>query len=261
MKKIKFTKMVGTGNDFVVIFGKPSVNLPKLAKSICDRKFGVGADGLLILEKCRPADLKMRIFNVDGSEAQMCGNGARCAAFASGRSKVRLLTNAGMINAEVGGQQVKVQLTPPQGIKLDIPLMVNNRLLKVNFVNTGVPHVVIFVSGIDEIAVKHLGQLIRNHREFLPRGTNVNFVQELGRNFIRTRTYERGVEEETLACGTGSTAAALIFALKNNLNGPVKVQTQSGQRLKISFQKEGDEFKSVWLEGAVAVVYKGEYYV
>jgi diaminopimelate epimerase len=261
MKKINFTKMVGTGNDFIVIDKKPAGNLAKLAKTLCDRKFGIGADGVLLLDKCRQADLRMRIFNADGSEAEMCGNGARCAAFFSGKPKARLLTLAGEINTEVHGKQVKVQLTAAQDIKLDIPLLVNGRLLKVNFINTGVPHVVIFVSGIDNIGVKYLGGIIRNHKKFLPRGTNVNFVEVKGKNLIQIRTYERGVEDETLACGTGSTAAALIFALKNNLEDVIKVQTQSGQILKISFQKEAGEFRKVWLEGSVRIVYKGEYYV
>jgi len=261
MKKIKFTKMVGSGNDFVVISGKPSGSLPRLAKTLCDRKFGIGADGLLLLDKCRNADLRMRIFNADGSEAEMCGNGARCAAFFSGKLKARLLTLAGVINTEVCGTQVKVQLPAPQDIKLDIPLVVNDRLLKVNFINTGVPHVVIFVNGIDSLEVKLLGQIIRYHQKFLPRGTNVNFVEEKGKNLIRIRTYERGVEDETLACGTGSTAAALIFALKNDLDNSIQVQTQSGQILKISFQKECGEFKKAWLEGSVRIVYKGEYHV
>ena len=203
----------------------------------------------------------MRIFNADGSEAEMCGNGARCAAFLSGKPKASLLTLAGIIETEVRGNQVKVQLTVPQNIRLDIPLIIDGKLLKINFINTGVPHVVIFVNEIDSVQVKELGQMIRHHQEFLPRGTNVNFVEEKGKHLIRIRTYERGVEDETLACGTGSTAAALIFALKNNLNNLIKVQTQSGQILKISFQKEAGEFKKVWLAGSVKLVYKGECYV
>lgn len=191
----------------------------------------------------------------------MCGNGARCAAYCSGKTKVRLLTQAGIINAQVSGRQVKVELTPARDIRLDIPLSLNRRILKVNFINTGVPHAVIFVSGIDGIAVKQLGQAIRRHAAFQPRGTNVNFVEEKGAQLVRVRTYERGVEDETLACGTGSTAAALIFALKKGLDGLVKVQTQSGQILKISFIREGREFRQVWLEGEVEKVYKGEYYV
>ncbi|MDD5130243.1 MAG: diaminopimelate epimerase [Candidatus Omnitrophica bacterium] len=261
MKKLKFTKMVGSGNDFVVITDKLSGNLPELVRALCDRKFGAGADGVLLLSKCKGADLKMRIFNADGSEAEMCGNGARCAAYFNGKPKARLLTLAGVIDTQVRGNQVKVQLTTPKDIKLDIPLMTSDRLMKVNFINTGVPHAVIFVNGIEGINVKHIGYSIRNHKAFSPRGTNVNFVEEIGENTIRVRTYERGVEDETLACGTGSTASALIFALKNNLDGLIKVQTQGGEILKISFQKESGGFKKVWLEGAVRIVYKGEYYV
>jgi diaminopimelate epimerase len=261
MRKLKFTKMVGSGNDFIIIEGKPSGNLAKLVKTLCDRKFGVGADGVLLLDKCKSADLSMRIFNADGSEPEMCGNGARCAAFFYGKAKARLQTVAGIINTEVYGNRVKIQLTAPKDIKLNIPLLENGRLFKVNFINTGVPHVVIFVNGIDALNVKHIGCSIRNYREFSPRGTNVNFVEERGGDLIRIRTYERGVEDETLACGTGSTAAALIFALKSNLNNLVKVQTQSGEILKIYFQKQNGGFSDVWLEGMVKIVYKGECYV
>lgn len=261
MKKLKFTKMVGSGNDFIIIEGKPAGNLSGLAKTLCDRKFGIGADGLLLLNKREDINLSMRIFNSDGSEAEMCGNGARCAAFFSGRPKIRLYTAAGIINAEVHGAQVKIQLTAPNDIKLDIPLIVNKRSLKVNFINTGVPHVVIFVSGINGIDLKHLGRSIRSHQKFSPRGANVNFVEEKEKNLIQVRTYERGVEDETLACGTGITAAALIFALKNNLDNLIKVKTQSGEILKVSFQREDSEFIKVWLEGSVRIVYKGEYYV
>ncbi len=253
--------MVGSGNDFIVISGRPSGNLSKLARTLCDRKFAIGADGLLILEKCRNADLRMRIFNADGSEAEMCGNGARCAAFFHGRPQTTLLTDAGVINAQVDGMRVKIQLTAPRQIKLDLPLKLSDRLLKVNFINTGVPHVVVFVSGIEKIDVKHLGRLIRNHVRFAPSGTNVNFVEEKGKDFIQIRTYERGVEDETLACGTGSTAAALILALKNNSENLIKVKTQSGEILKVYFYKVAGDFKKVWLEGSVRIVYKGEYYV
>lgn len=261
MKRLKFAKMVGSGNDFIIIEGKPAGNLSGLAKTLCDRKFGIGADGLLLLNKRKDANLSMRIFNADGSEAEMCGNGARCAAFFSGRPKISLHTAAGIINAQVLAGQVKIQLTAPKDIKLDIPLIVNKRSLKVNFINTGVAHVVIFVNGIDSLDLKHIGRSIRNHQKFSPRGTNVNFVEEKDKNLIRIRTYERGVEDETLACGTGSTAAALIFALKNNLDNLIKVKTQSGEILKVTFQKENGEFIKVWLEGSVRIVYKGEYYV
>lgn len=261
MKKLEFTKMVASGNDFIVIKDKPAGNLSTLAKSLCDRKFGIGADGLLLLQKSRKADLGMRIFNADGSEAEMCGNGARCVALLSSKRKAKILTVAGVVNTEVSANLVKIQITAPKDIKLDIPLNVSGRSIRVNFINTGVPHVVIFVNGIDGINVSQIGLAIRNHIKFSPKGTNVNFVEVKGPNTIRIRTYERGVEDETLACGTGSTASVLIFALKNNLNDLVKVKTQSGEILKVYFQKTGSKFSNVWLEGSAKIVYKGEYYV
>jgi len=261
MKKIHFTKMVASGNDFIVIDQRLTGNLRALAKRLCDKKFGIGADGLLLLNKANRAGLNMRIFNADGSEAEMCGNGARCAALFRGRRKGKILTQAGVINTKLSGTLVKIQLTSPKGIKLDIPLEVNGRAMKVNFINTGVPHTVIFVSGVDNIDVVGIGRSIRYHLKFAPGGTNVNFVEVIANDLIRIRTYERGVEDETLACGTGSAAAALVFALKNNSAGMVKVKTQSGEILKVYFKKDKNKFDNVWLQGSVKIVYKGEYYV
>jgi len=255
--KIKFIKMVAAGNDFVVIDKKPAGNLSALAKVLCDRKFGIGADGVLLIGKAKNADLNMRIFNADGSEAEMCGNGARCIALISGEKKAAMLTPAGLINAQVSGNQVKIQLTDPKKIKLDIPIKVNGRLIKVNFINTGVPHVVVFVRGLDKIDVDGIGRMIRRHDRFSPDGTNVNFVEVKKDNLIRVRTYERGVEGETLACGTGCAASGIIFALKNNLNNLVKVKTQSGETLKVYFNKIQGKFKNVWLEGSAKIVYRG----
>jgi diaminopimelate epimerase len=261
MKRVEFIKMVASGNDFIVIDKKPAGNLSVLARTLCDRKFGIGADGLLLIGKTKNANLHMRILNADGSEAEMCGNGARCAALFSGKKKAKMLTLAGVINAQVCGSLVKIQLTDPKAIKLDIPLIVNGRLIKVNFINTGVPHVVVFVDGLDEIDVTGIGRTIRRHARFSSAGTNVNFVEVKNGNLIRIRTYERGVEDETLACGTGSAAAGLIFALRSNLDNLVKVQTQSGEILKVYFNKSQGKFKNVWLEGSAKIVYKGEYYV
>ncbi len=270
MKKIQFTKMVASGNDFVVV---KEAEIPKsenprnLSRNICNRKFGAGADGLLLIGKSRKADIRMRIFNADGSEAEMCGNGARCAAlFAflnSGRrsGKISIETLAGVIKSKVDNDNVKINLTRPKGLKLNLPLKVNNRLLRVNFINTGVPHVVIFVSGLEGIEVENIGRAIRYHKEFSPAGTNVNFVEALGEDRIKIRTYERGVEGETLACGTGSTASALIFALKNCKSGLVKVNTESKEVLKVYFQRNKNSFEEVWLEGKAKIVYKGEYNV
>ncbi|MDD5116693.1 MAG: diaminopimelate epimerase [Candidatus Omnitrophica bacterium] len=261
MPRIGFTKMVASGNDFVVIDKKPSGSLVVLARRLCDRKFGAGADGLLLLGKSGKPDLSMRIINADGSEAEMCGNGARCAALFSGKKNIRISTLAGLINARVSGKQVKIQLTDPKRVKLDIPINICGRQVRVNFINTGVPHAVIFVEGLDALNVDGIGRLVRMHPRFSPAGTNVDFVEVTARDSISVRTFERGVEGETLACGTGSTASALIFAIKNDLNNLVKVKTRSGESLKIYFNRQGLEFGDVWLEGGARFVYKGEYYV
>jgi diaminopimelate epimerase len=270
MGKINFTKMVASGNDFVIAEIKNQKSKIKkfsaLAKKICNRKFGIGADGLLILSKSKVSDIRMRIFNADGSEAEMCGNGARCVGLfkSEGRSqkaRVRIETKAGIIDSQVRGDNVKIKLTRPKGIRLGIPIMVGTRLLKVNFINTGVPHTVIFVEGLDKIDVVNLGRMVRFHKNFTPKGTNVDFVEVLGKNLIGIRTYERGVEDETLACGTGAVASALICALKTKTGNKIRVLTKGGEVLTVYFRKQADRFKDVWLEGQARIVYKGEYYV
>jgi len=265
MKSIKFTKMVASGNDFVILESRKvakSQSHRLLAKKICDRKYGIGADGLLILEKSKIADVKMRIFNADGSEAEMCGNGARCVAYFKSqghkgtRSQVKIETKAGVIESEIKADNVKIKLTDPKNIKLDIPIRVNNRNLKVNFIDTGVPHVVIFVEGLDKMNVDEIGRTIRFHKKFAPRGTNVDFVEALGKSLIEIRTYERGVEDETLACGTGSVAAALVFSLKTEASNTINVRTKSGETLNVYFKKSAMAFEDIWLEGKAGIVYK-----
>jgi len=253
--------MVASGNDFVVIGCKVAGNLSLLARKVCDRKFGIGADGLLVLDKSRVADVRMRIFNADGSEAEMCGNGARCAAMFTGPKVKSLETMAGLIGVKVNGDKVGVNLTKPHGLQLDIPIIVEGRALGVNFINTGVPHAVIFASGLKDIEITAIARPIRYHKHFSPRGTNVDFVEVLGKSAIMVRTYERGVEDETLACGTGSAASALIFAIKSGVRDKIMVHTRGGEVLRVSFKREGLNFNEVWLEGKAQVVYKGVYYV
>ena len=284
-KKIRFAKLVAAGNDFVLIDNRvcritSSAQLRDLARKMCDRKFGAGADGLLVLEKSKVADLKMRVFNADGSEAQMCGNGARCFAYyLSGGEKAGkdfflvLETIAGIVNARVNADNVRINITQPMNLKLDVPLKVSGRAIKVNFINTGVPHAVIFVEGLEQIDVQGLGREIRRHRYFSPAGTNVNFVEVLRADSLKIRTYERGVEDETLACGTGSIAAALVASVKaaGKIN-KINVRTAGGEILKVyftpldskhltEFTRTGLGFKDVWLEGKAGLVYRGEYYV
>jgi diaminopimelate epimerase len=273
-KMIKFNKLEGAGNDFVLIDNRiykisSTRLLQTLARKMCDRKLGAGADGLLVLERSRVADVRMRIINADGSEAEMCGNGARCFAYNFARKNkalknlsLALETKAGIVKARVFKDNVKINITRPKDLKLDIPLKVSNRVIKVNFINTGVPHAIIFVQGLNKIDVQNLGCEIRNHDYFAPSGTNVNFVEVLNRHSVRIRTFERGVEGETLACGTGSAAAALITSIKMDKNvNKINVHTAGGEILKVSFNRSGDSFSDVWLEGRARLVYRGEYYV
>jgi diaminopimelate epimerase len=267
-KKVEFTKMVAAGNDFVIIENSchlSAVSGQLLARKICDRKYGIGADGLLFLEKSKITDVKMRIFNPDGSEAEMCGNGARCAALYSAREerKISIETKAGIIESRVDGNNIKIKLTEPKDIKLDISLKLNKRKFKANFVDLGVPHAVIFVEGLDGIQVSEIGRAIRNHKKFAPRGANVDFVEVLSDNSIKIRTYERGVEDETFACGTGSVASALLYALRSTLcaNHKINVHTKSGEILRVYFRKTKTGFRDIWLEGKAKIVYKGVYYV
>jgi diaminopimelate epimerase len=266
MRKINFTKMIASGNDFVIISSLERSFIPnqKNIQKICERKFGVGADGLLLLGKSKKAQVRMRIFNSDGSEAEMCGNGARCATLylenqkAKNHGKISLETKAGIIRAQVNGKKVRINLTDPKDLLLDIPLQINQRQLKINFINTGVPHAVIFAEGLDEIDVVKLGRLIRYHRKFAPRGTNVNFVEVFSNQAIKIRTYERGVEEETLACGTGAVAAALIFSRKFKSGNKIQVHTKSKEVLTVYFQEKNHRLSDIWLEGKARLVFRGQ---
>ena len=275
--KIEFYKLQASGNDFILFDnskGKSKANsafYKKFAKKHCSRKLGIGADGVLVIESSKKADFKMRIFNVDGSEAEMCGNGARCvglwAFLAKGKKNVKFDTKAGLIEAKVKGKGnssvVKIKISAPSGLKIDLPLKVSRRKIKVNFVNTGVPHVVIFVQGLEKIDVDKIGREVRFHKQFKPAGANVNFVEIKGKNSLAVRTYERGVEAETLACGTGSLASAVVSYFK--LNPRVKqkkaisfsVSTKSKDILKVTFDLL-NKVSNVWLEGEAYLVYKGE---
>ena len=265
MKYVEFSKMSGAGNDFVVIDNRSNVlkkDLAKLAVKLSDRKYSIGADGLILLEKSKKADLKMRIFNSDGSEAEMCGNGVRCLAKFSADQKITgpklsIETLAGIIYAEVREGVVRAKMMNPKDFKPKFQVGVNGHSEELNFINTGVPHAVKFVRSVAECDVAGLGRTIRHHKHFAPRGTNVNFVALKTGNAIDIRTYERGVEDETLACGTGSTAGALVAAAVKNLKSPVRVYTRGGEILKIYFSKDKTGFREVYLEGRIEKKFEG----
>ena len=270
MKAIEFTKAVATGNDFVIIDrfssgSKAGEDFSGLARELCLRRGSVGADGLLVVEASKRYDLKMRIFNPDGSEVAMCGNGSRCVALYARRTglikkdAIMIETGAGLIKAAVRqGDIVKVRLTDPKDIKWNFCLTIHKCPYKVSFANTGVPHVVHFVDDIENIDVRAIGESIRYHKEFSPHGTNVDFVQIVDKHTIKVRTYERGVEDETHACGTGVVASAVIAAEADKLESPITVETKGGELLRVYFDLIDGHFKNVYLEGRVKLVYKGK---
>lgn len=263
-QQLTFHKMEASGNDFIVVDNRLKLvkDATAFAKKICVPHTGVGADGLLLLESSRKADFKMRIVNSDGSEAEACGNGFRCIALYA-HTMLKLPTQfkfeslAGLIEARIQKNNVKVKMVKPTGYKEGQIEVLQNRL-HYFFLNTGVPHVVIFVQGLRKVDVQELGRAIRNHASFKPKGTNVNFVEVTGKKSIHVRTYERGVEQETLACGTGSTAAAIVSALMGYTTAPVSVKTSGGELLTIDFKIAGKDVKSAYLEGEARFVYEGK---
>ena len=274
MRKLPFIKMNGAGNDFVVLDNRNGQTvLDALAVvRLCDRHRGVGADGVLVVEAPAPrpsADFRMRYYNADGGEAEMCGNGARCfaryAARLSGANPdlVTFQTMAGLIRARLDGEKVRLDMSvPTDGARLGaLALDGGSTFPEGYFLNTGVPHVVVPVQDVETVDVDPLGRSIRYHDRFAPRGTNANFIERVSPTEIILRTYERGVEGETLACGTGATASALIHAELNEVDGAgtVEVRVRSGDTLHIGFTRTGPlTFENVTLAGPADFVFGGE---
>lgn len=265
--KLFFTKMSGAGNDFVVFDNRDGrVSLfPERIARLCHRQFGIGADGLLAVELGeRGADFRMRYYNSDGSEAEMCGNGARCFArfvrqfLPPNASEVSFLTQAGVIRARYVENGIAITLTPPRELALARSVSLQQGKTEIHCVNTGVPHAVLFVDNIDHASVAALGREVRYHEAFAPKGTNVNFVQVTGPDTIRVRTYERGVEAETLACGTGVTASAILAHWVKEVKTPVRVRVQSGDELRVQFEGGIQNIHNVILQGPAQIVFTGD---
>jgi diaminopimelate epimerase len=263
---IEFFKMSGSGNDFILIDNRdgtlPVANVTDFVQRVCERKTSVGADGLILIERSDRVDFRWRFFNADGSEVDMCGNGGRCAArfaYLKGIAGTTMSfeTGAGIIDAEVKDDTVKLRLTNPHSLQIDETIDDDGRSINVCSINTGVPHVVHYTGDLDAFDVFNTGRRIRYHERYAPAGTNANFVTVTDRHALRIRTYERGVEDETLACGTGSVAAALISSWKGWVEAPVAVTVKSGEILTIYFDKTRTGFEKVYLEGKAAVVYEG----
>lgn len=260
--ELEFWKYHGTGNDFILLKGESIASILQNdhIRFLCDRHFGVGADGLIIISEDSSSDFRMRYFNSDGNESTLCGNGGRCAvAFTDFLSYKK---------------QTKYQFTAADGLHEAVILDMNDTetivSLKMNdvkkismtsaglFLDTGSPHLVRFQEDINSVDLKSEGKRWRNDDLFKPGGTNVNFVEEHP-SFLKVRSYERGVEDETLSCGTGVTASVLSYAEKHMLSeGIVDVLTKGG-KLKVGFKKNDEGFSDIWLTGAATQVFAGKF--
>jgi diaminopimelate epimerase len=267
MKPIPFYKMSGAGNDFIIIDNRQQIvsdaNLAGFISKVCRRKMSAGADGLILVEASDRCDFRWRFFNSDGSPAEMCGNGARCAArfaYVNGIAGHALTfeTEAGVVSAQIDGDRVKVKMPDPRDLKLSYPLELSGGSLDISSINTGVPHVVVMVAQIDDVDAVALGRGIRFHKVFAPSGTNANFVSRRTGNEIQIRTYERGVEDETLACGTGAIAGAIVAACQFKMSSPIDVKTRSGEYLRIYFDAKDGQFDRIYMEGDARIIYIGE---
>lgn len=265
--EIDFTKMHGAGNDFVMIEnlqGVIELSREQIA-TLCDRRFGIGADGLILLSP--PAndqvDATMVYYNADGGRVDMCGNGARCfTSFAlrnnvGSETSLRFMTDAGPMNATVAKEQFTINMTPVKDLKRDQTLSTANQEYAYEFMNTGVEHFVTFVEDVSSIDIRQEGSAVRYHDNFAPKGTNANFAEFLEDGTIQVRTYERGVEDETLACGTGVTAVAIAACLKGLASQPVSVLVAGGDILKVTFEQNDEKLEKVTLTGPAKVAYQG----
>lgn len=262
---LNFTKMNGAGNDFVMVDNRQlahALTRDQIAR-LCDRHRGVGADGLIAVEPAENGeDFRMRYYNADGGEAEMCGNGARCFArfasrIASKDGAISFETMAGVVGAELLGENVRLKMSQPKDLAIGKELPVHGEQLTVHFVNTGVPHAVVVVEDTNQVDVVRTGAALRYHDHFSPKGTNANFIDVQGPRLLAIRTYERGVEGETLACGTGVCAAALIHSALTGAASPVEVRVKGGETLSVGFTKTGDTFTDVTLTGPADFVFDG----
>ncbi len=272
--RIPFKKMTGAGNDFVLIDNRKrdlQIDWPAVTPSICDRRYGIGADGLLVIEPSSKADFTMLYFNADGSFGGMCGNGGRCAALfmseALGRAEVKFEALDHIYQARTIGSTVVLSMKDPYDLRLDRSLSLDAVTVGYHFVNTGAPHVVVYEDALPESVrkrlanggVEEIGRQIRHHKDFEPEGANVDFITLAGDGTVFMRTYERGVEAETLACGTGAVACSVVAALTRNLASPVRVRTKSNETLSIHFRRDGNTVRDVSLQGPAVTVFEGTY--
>lgn len=263
--KIPFSKYSGSGNDFILIDNRKKVFSPNspFIQRLCKRRTGIGADGIILLETSHQADFKMCIFNADGSEAEMCGNGVRCLlkfilALGIDKQSYIIETKQSKIMLRHDQGLPCVSMPAPYDLRLNVTLDVEGEIISASFLNTGVPHVVIVVNDLEDAHWMNIAPKIRHHPEFDPHGANVNFIKFDDQKNVLIRTYERGVENETLACGTGATAAALIASALYQLSSPIQVIPRSQENLTISFVYSNSSFDQVTLLGPASLIFQGE---
>lgn len=263
---LRIVKMQSSGNDFIIIENPdkkiPTNILKELAHRLCRRRMSVGADGLLVWEKYKGLDGLMRIFNPDGSEPKMCGNGARCFALFLARkfnkNDIIFKTHSSVVFSNVKDSTVSIKMPDVKALKT-LKVKSKSRTFSVDSLNTGVPHAVIFVKGVEKFDVLKYAPPIRYNLSLFPEGANVDFAEKTGDSTVRVRTYERGVEDETLSCGTGAVASSIVFARKFSKKEihSVKVKTSSGEYVSSSFRNKGDNFFDIWLESEAHFIYEG----
>ena len=267
--KIPFWKMHGAGNDFIMIDDRketfPAKDNSWIAATAA-RRFGIGCDGVILIRKAdsEEADFRMVFFNPDGSEVEMCGNGARCvsrlaAELGVAESKMAFDTVAGLIHGEYhGDNRVTIGMTDPFDWAFDQPIEIDGQIYTYHQVNTGVPHVVMEVPDLAALDIVRMGAAIRYHENFAPAGTNANFIEVTGPDSLTVRTYERGVEAETLACGTGMVACGLIASKQGKVTSPVKITCASGDVIEVNYTNTEDGATEVTKQGPAVHVFQGE---
>ncbi len=261
---VVFWKMHGAGNDFILVHDRRG-DFPDdraVVRRLCDRRAGIGSEGLILLRPSEAAAFRMVFFNPDGSRGEMCGNGARCAArlardLGLAEETMAFETDAGLVRAEIAGPNVRIHLPPPADWRMSIALEAAGRKFLCHSINTGVPHAVIEVESPAAVNLQELGPAIRHHPAFAPRGTNVDFMAVTAPDALRLRTYERGVEAETPACGTGSVACALVAGRLGKVTPPVRVSVAGGDVLVVDYSLAGGEAADVSLLGPAVHVFEG----
>jgi len=262
---LPFWKMHGAGNDFILVDDRKGTfpcSDGAFIRDITHRRTGVGSDGVILIQDEPSADFRMRFFNPDGGEVEMCGNGARCVArlaneIGAAPKDMAFQTVAGLIRASVNDGLVTLTMTPPKDWRLNFSLDIEGTTYTAHFVNSGVPHVVIEVEDVASVDLQRLGAAIRYHTAFAPAGTNANFIQVTGPDSLTVRTYERGVEGETLACGTGMVACGLIAGKLGRVSHPVRITCASGDVLSVDYTDAGDDAGDVRLTGPAVHVFQG----